>query len=132
MFLCENYNIIRLPDLNMYGGDTTPWSVTLVRQNGNPYPYAAIDGCTCTLTLMPFSVSNGVNANVNLVPPVLTVVGTLTNDTMGTGTVVFHLTKEDTIALRGKYIYQVEIDNDGDLRIGQGFVTIRQNINRPE
>lgn len=130
MFLCNNYDAGKLPDITMYAGDTTPWSIVLMKQNGNPYPYAALTGCTAILTFMPYAVTNGIGSNVNVVPPVLTIQGTITNDPEGTGTALFVFTPEDTGTLRGKYIYQVEVHNEDDRRICQGFVTIKQNINR--
>lgn len=129
-FICDEYQAGKLPDISIYAGDTTPWSVTLVKKNGNPYPYAALTGADAKLTFMPYSVTNGVGSNVNIMPPVLCIEGAITNDPQGTGTALFTMESSDTIDLHGKYIYQVEIKNDDDVRICQGFVTIKHNINR--
>ena len=138
MFLCDDYNNgrlpERLPDITMYAGDTTPWSIVVFKPNGNPYPFASLEGSTCRIVFMQYSVTNGLNAHVRIVDPVLTKEGTLTNDPAGTGIARFEMTTEDTIGLRGKYIYQVTIGNNSgdkdDNRVRQGLVTIFQNIDR--
>lgn len=130
MFLCEEQGGYKLPDVSMYGGDTTPWSIIIVKQDGTPYPFASLTGSAAKLALTPYAISTGLGANAESIAPVLVKTGTVTSDPSGTATVLFSLTKADTINLRGKYIYQVELSKDSELRVLQGFVTIKQNINR--
>lgn len=39
-----------LPDIEMYGGDTVPWEVTLIRDDGSKYSLETASECLCTLT----------------------------------------------------------------------------------
>lgn len=130
MFSCEKFGEGNLPDFTMYGGDTTPWSILLLKQSGHSYPYTSLMGSTAKLTLIPYTVSRGLGAQAEGISPVLTLTGTVTSSPDGTGTVLFTPSKSDTIGLRGKYTYQVEIVKDNELRVEQGTVTIKQNINR--
>lgn len=130
MFLCDNHTIDRLPDITIYGGDTAPWNVSVIQQNGNIFPYASLTGAEAMLTLTPYAVSMGLNDNSSTVEPVLSTLGTIEEDEESGARIVFSLTYGDTVNLRGKYIYQVEITKDGGRRVLQGFVTIKQNINR--
>lgn len=130
MFICGEHGGYKLPEVTMYGGDTTPWSVLIVKQNGNPYPFESLTGSTAKMTFTPYAISAGLGANAEAIAPVLTKTGTMTSDPSGIGTVLFTMTKEDTISMRGKYIYQVEISKENELRVLQGIVTIKQNINR--
>lgn len=120
----------RLPDITIYGGDTTPWSVTLFQQNDQDYPSASLDGSTARLTFIPYAVSMGIGTQANSIPPVLTLTASVEGYADGSGTVLFMPSKADTINLRGKYTYQIEIINGDNLRVKQGTVTIKQNINR--
>ena len=114
----------------MYAGDSTPWSISLIQQNGNPYPYSSLKDASASLTLMPYTVLSGIGDNAEIVDPVVSIDGELTGDPSGTCTLRFSLRPEDTLSLRGKFIYQIDVFNDTDRRISQGVVTIKPNINR--
>lgn len=130
MALYENHTSERLPDITIYGGDTAPWNVNVVQQNGNPYPYSSLSDAEAVLTFTPYAISMGLNNNAEIIEPVLSALGTIEEDEESGARIVFILAYSDTINLRGKYIYQVEISKDGDRRVLQGFATIKQNINR--
>lgn len=130
MFLCDKYDAARLPDIEVYGGDTTPWSIQLIKPDGGDFPYDSLTGCTAVLTFTPFAIGAGYNAMTSTITPVLQLEGTITGSPDGTATVLFNFSTADTFGLRGKYLYQVEISNGEDTRIGQGCVIIKQNINR--
>ncbi len=119
-----------LPDIEMYGGDTVPWEVTLIRDDGSKYSLETASECICTLTFTPFKVTTGLGGRANPVTPLLTKSGTIEEALDGSATVVFDFTTQDTIGLRGKFLYQIEVAHDTDLRIAQGHVYIKQNTNR--
>lgn len=129
-YLCGENGGASLPEVTMYGGDTTPWSFLITNQDGSPYPSDSLSGSEAKLTMAPYAVSSGLGSAAVAIPPVMTKTGSVSSDPSGVGTVLFYLTKEDTIDLRGKYIYQVEVSKDDDMRVLQGIVTIKQNINR--
>ena len=130
MFLCDNHPARMLSEVSIYGGDTTPWVVTILKENGDSYPYAALDAATASLALAPYAISTGLGNDAETVDPVLVKTGTVSSNEEGGGIIEFDLASSDTIALRGKYIYQITITKDGDSRVFQGLATIRQNINR--
>lgn len=115
-----------LPDIEMYGGDTTPWEMTLVDSDGAEYPSATASACTYTLCFSPSKATTGLGGDAAPIAPLLKKVGTIKEG----ATVVFSFSKEDTIGLRGKYLYQIEVSKGTDLRVAQGHVYIKQNVNR--
>ena len=119
-----------LPDIEMYGGDTVPWEITLIRDDGTKYLFDTAEECTCTLTFTPFKVTTGLGGRAKPVTPSMMMTGTVKAALDGTATVVFNFAKEDTIGLRGKFLYQIEVAHDTDLRIAQGHIYIKQNTNR--
>ena len=122
------YNIDHLPDIEMYGGDTLPWEVTLVREDGSPFSFEAASECSAKLTLVPLKATVGIGNNANTLTPVLSKNGVF-RETLSNGSIVlFEFTKNDTKLLRGKYLYQIEITRDNDLRVCQGHIYIKQNI----
>jgi hypothetical protein len=130
MFLCDNHPARMLSEVSICGGDTTPWAVTILKENGDAYPYAALDAATASLALTPYAISTGLGNNADVVDPVLVKDGTISSSDEGGGIVEFELSSTDTMNLRGKYIYQITISKDGDSRVYQGIVTVKQNINR--
>lgn len=120
----------KLPDIEMYGGDTVPWEITLTREDGTKYAFETAAECTCTLTFTPFKVTTGLGGRAKAVMPSLTKTGEVKEALDGTATVVFNFAKDDTIGLRGKFLYQIEIAHDTDLRVAQGHIYIKQNTNR--
>lgn len=130
MFLYSENGNFKLPDITMYGGDTTPWYISIMKQDGTPYPFGSLTGSSAKLFLSPYALSVGIGNDAQAAEPVLTKSGTVTGDPDGNGTILFTMERADTIDLRGKYLYQIEISRDDDLRVLQGVVTIRPNINR--
>lgn len=115
-----------LPDVEMYGGDTQPWEIALMHDNGTPYVLSETSGFTATLTISPFTVS----VYSATISPVVTKDGRIGVDDDGYAVVLFEPTSSDTISMRGKFIYQVAISgNDGRLRVGQGKLVIKPNNN---
>lgn len=123
---CENkYN--RLPDFDMYGGDSSTWVVELFDTNNKPHQMDPTGTYTYTLSLLPYAVLTGTGDG----SPVLIKDGSLSEDMdNGVPKALFSFQSNETINLRGKYVYQIEVDYPGGKKIGQGNVFIRQNINR--
>lgn len=121
----NNFKIYILPDIEMYGGDTTPWIVTPTRDDGRIYSEDYMVECTAILTLTPFKASTGQSNNSVPMNPVLIKEGELNVDSF-----IFSFDEDDTIFLRGKFVYQIEIRHNEDLRLSQGCLYIKQNINR--
>ncbi len=130
MFLCDNHPARMLSEVSICGGDTTPWVVTILKENGDFYPYAALDAATASLALTPYAISTGLGNDAETVDPVLVKEGVVSSNEEGGGIAEFELSIADTMNLRGKYIYQITISKDGDSRVFQGIATVRQNINR--
>lgn len=127
---CSCYENSTLPDIEMYGGDNTPWEITLVKPNGTRFTAKPEKTYTATLSLIPIKVSSGISANASIPSPVLEKTGNFNIGLDGTAIVIFNFAENDTKALRGKYVYQVEVTCGDDLRVSQGHLYIRQNINR--
>lgn len=119
-----------LPDIEMYGGDTVPWEVTLIHEDGGKYTIDGAKDFLCTLTITPFKVTTGLGGRASPVTPVLTKSGSLKQTLDESATVIFPFDIADTIGLRGKFLYQIEITYGTDLRAAQGHLYIKQNINR--
>lgn len=119
-----------LPDIEIYGGDTVPWEVTLIRDDGSKYSMETASECICTLSFSPFKTTTGLGGRASTVTPVLTKSGVIKEALDGSATVVFDFAVSDTIDLRGKFLYQIEVSHDTDLRVAQGHVYIKQNTNR--
>lgn len=132
MFLCDNNASERLPEVIIYGGDTTPWNFNIIQKNGNPYPYASLSSSTAVLSLAPYAISMGIGSDAEITEPELSIDGTIIDNGDGGAIAKFVFESDSTINLRGKYVYQVEIKTGGDKRILQGLLTIKQNINRKQ
>ena len=125
------YSINRLPDLEIYGGETSPWEIEFVSENYLPYGKDDITGCLCTLVLVPYGYVTGVLNEDSQIRIVLTKTTAIARDnTTGRLYATFHFSIGDTQSLRGKYIYQIEIKQDSQLALGQGSVFIRGNLDR--
>ena len=127
---CKNYEIQTLPDIEMYGGDTLPWEVTLIRDDGSKFSVDTASECISTLTFTPLKATTGLGNNANALAPILTKTGEVKPTLDGSSVVMFFFTESDTKGLRGKFLYQIEVKHDEDLRICQGYIYIKQNINR--
>ena len=119
-----------MPDIEMYGGDTLPWEVTLIRDDGTYFSVDTASACVFTLTVTPFNTSSGCGENATIVEPILTKTGVVESGTGDVAVVVFTFDEDDTIGLRGKFVYQIEVKHGEDLRVSQGCLYIKQNINR--
>lgn len=119
-----------LPDVDMYGGDTTPWEISLVKDDGSAFVIDQGADCTATLTLTPLKATTGLGNNAAALPPMLTKAGVMEATASGGTAATFTFVEEDTKSLRGKYLYQIEVRHGTDLRVGQGNLYIKQNINR--
>jgi len=124
------FEISNLPDIEMYGGDTLPWEVVLVRDDGSKFSADTASECTATLTLMPLKATTGIGANANAIAHIFQKIGEVRPTLDGSSIVLFMFNENDTKGLRGKFLYQIEIKHDDDLRICQGYLYIKQNINR--
>ena len=119
-----------LPDIEIYGGDTSPWHLILVREDGKNYTMETTVGYTCKLTITPFKVTTGLGDMAHIIKTILTKSGKIQAGVHGEATALFEFSTSDTKGLRGKYIYQVEVESGAASRICQGRLYIRQNINR--
>lgn len=126
---CNQYEIHTLPDIEMYGGDTLPWEVTFIRDDGTRFSVDTASECDYTLTFTPLKATTGLGGNASALSPILNITGTVKSTADG-AVVVFAFSKQDTIGLRGKFLYQIEMKRGSDLRLCQGCVYIKQNINR--
>ena len=118
----------RLPDVEIYGGDNTPWHLKITDEDGQPFTTGSLSECTFELSAVPYGVSNGIDDSAETVEPVLVVDGSLLESTDGYAIATFSLPTAQTKAMRGKYTYQVKIVNGDDHRILQGKLTVKQNI----
>lgn len=126
----QKFCIEILPDIEIYGGDTLPWEVTLIRDDGSKFSVDTASECTATLTFTPLKATTGFGTNANILPPILTKTGQVKPTLDGSSIILFTFEKNDTIGLRGKFLYQIEVKHDEDLRLCQGTIYIKQNINR--
>lgn len=114
----------RLPDVEIYGGDTTPWVIKLTDGDGKGYLEDDFQDYTFTLTAVPHER----NIRTVDIPPAMTVVGELQIATDNTVVVLFMPPAGKTALMKGKYIYQIQASNGTDIHIMQGKLTVRQNI----
>lgn len=124
----NDYPITVLPDIEMYGGDTEPWNVILIHEDGRNYLYTETSGYTATLTIMQYMYSVGLGVNGGTY--VIQKTGTIQRYDTQDAAVVFSFGTADTKNLAGKYTYQIEMTKGTDKRIGQGNLFIKNNINR--
>lgn len=123
------YKSYSLPDIEMYGGDTTPWEIFMVYEDGTNFTVGSGTQCTCSLTLSPFVIKSTLSNGGSSVPKIWTHQGTIRRDAeLGTLSAVFDFVPEDTINLRGKFVYQVDVSFGDDIRVCQGILNIKQNV----
>lgn len=121
---------MNLPDMLICGGDTTPWEIAILKEDGSPYPYEKLEGGSAVLTFSPYMSGAGMGADALVSEPEMTKNGEITEDENGNGLLVFSFSKADTADLQGKFLYQIEISYGSSLRVLQGTITIRANISR--
>lgn len=124
------YFASRLPDIEIYGGETTPWEIVMMTDEGKPYTLTSTSGYACVLTITPFKVTTGIGDAAVIINPLLTKNGTINKSPTNAITALFTFSQNDTIGLRGKYIYQVEVSHGTDKVLCQGHLLIKQNIHR--
>lgn len=148
---CNCYNVSHLPDIDMYGGDTTPWQVNVVNKDGTPFIIEDEDKSkySAELVFCPLKSSYGMSQNSSSDNVMLRKAGVLQTSATQTA-VMFYFLTDDTEDLRGKFIYQVKITYDDSedttggtsgssggttndatdvvVKISQGIVYIKQNI----
>lgn len=124
------YKPIRLYDVEMYGGDSTPWEYTLVRKNGSNFLIEQGVTCTAKLTIAPFDAVPDPTGYINTKDIVIQKTATFSANASGGTVATFEFAEEDTKSLYGKFIYQVEVRHRDEPRIGQGNLTIHYNIDQ--
>lgn len=124
----NDYPITVLPDIEMYGGENEPWQVQILHDNGTKYLISEVTGYSAILSIIPFEYSAGLG--VVGATPVLTINATFREYETDKAMAVFSFTIADTLNLSGKYVYQIELASNSNKRIGQGYLFIRNNINR--
>ncbi len=124
-----------LPSIEMYGGDTTPWEITLARKDGSKVSYYGT-GESCQ-AVMKFAPLNNISmfGHSPVLTPVLTKTAAMSMDESNGGTIAtFSFNTDDTINLWGKYVYQIDIawpdEGATGKRVYQGALTIVQNVDR--
>ena len=127
---CSCYGLDVLPEIEMYGGDTSDWEISLFKNGNEPITYQFAKECTVVLTIVPLTVTSGLGNNSTAVTPLLTKSATIAQLPDGSPSVVFSFNATDTKNLRGKFIYQIEVQQSTNLRLCQGRIYIKQNINR--
>ena len=119
-----------LPYIEMYGGDTVPWEITLLKENGEKYHMDMASRFNASLAISPINSVSGLGGSSIVQKPILKKTARITEAMDGSATAIFVFETQDTLQLRGKFIYQIDINYGEDLRTGQGQLYIKQNINR--
>ena len=126
----SNYKVQVLPEIEMYGGDTTPWEITLVDNLDNPFSVEVGSDCTATLSFAPIKASSGISGSAVSFGSIFSKPGVISENSSGGTSITFDFEEQETKSLRGKFLYQIEIRHGDGVRIGQGSVYIKQNINQ--
>ena len=126
----ECFTAQKLPDIEIYGGDTTPWEVALMRDNNTIFDFKNGSKCSVVLTITQSKTSTGQSTGAVILKPLVTLPGAVEEVATGGTVAIFSFSERDTKNLRGKYTYQIEVSYGTDLRIGQGSLYVKQNINR--
>lgn len=119
-----------LPDVQIYGGDTEPWQLILCHDNGAPYKEAELTNCLISLDVL--ALTNRVYSDSRDTDRIaLSKSGRLMAMADGSMTAIFDLIEDDTINMRGSYIYQVTMTISGvSHRVCQGRLTVIPNVKR--
>ena len=113
-----------LPDVEIIGGDTTPWKITLNKNNGDSYDADEVSGFRGILTITPFSMAQGLATEPIVIKQAI--VG-MSDDNEAVA--MFSFSSSDTLELNGKYVYQIELNDGVQSRLGQGYLYVRRNNN---
>lgn len=111
-----DYSILKLPEIERYGGDTVPITLDLYDPDG--YVSSLTGLPTVALTLAPYGGGN----------VVLSVAGTVGAKLAGHIPVTFSFDTSDTALLSGMYIYQVLATFGTKCCRAQGVMRIVKNI----
>ena len=117
---------IVLPNIEMYGGDTTPWQYDLYHNDGRRYTRSEATGYTAKLYIIPYAYKAGFAMTGS---PVLTKTATI-SEKDGGAAATFEFGPSETLTMAGKYIYQVEFTGGSERRVGQGDLYIHPNIHQ--
>lgn len=120
-----------LPDLEMYGGDTTSWAVTFEAPSFAAAAFEDLSAFTCILTLSPYR-SPMAAAMIAKAPEIVVrkTVELTRSATSGEITALFEFLIDDTCCLFGKYTYQIEITNGDELYLAQGTLVIKPYVHK--
>lgn len=119
-----------LPDIEMYGGNSDTWVVQLFDPSHKRYTYDELESKNCSFTLI-IKDSGFARKDNGAAVFSLTKSGTLELDTDGvSASAVFGLESSDTLAVNGKFTYQIEMVCNGVNQAAQGTLIIRRNINQ--
>lgn len=116
-----------LPYIEIHGGDTQPWVIDFVHENGTGYAFAEVNDYSAKLTITPISYDCYGTGGAYVLSPILTIAGRLGVSDSGYANVTFDFNTDDTRYICGKYIYQVEISYGEKLRVYQGRLLIKPN-----
>lgn len=121
--------LVVLPDIEMIGGDTTPWFIRITDEDGTAYSGSTITGDTAKLDIVPFKLTTAMGYDAPSVAPLLTLTTTVATDTTGPY-IQFEPAYADTKDMRGKFLYQITVSGESYYRFAQGNLLIKQNANR--
>ena len=123
----NDYSAYTFPDMELYAGDTTEWVVPIHHEILGGLSEINTELLSAVLTILPHNISV-ITASSPSAETVsfLSIEGVLDDN----GAFHFAFSKNDTLEFRGKYKYQIDIHYENDLRICQGNLYFRRNINQ--
>ena len=125
------YEIETLPELYMYGGSSFQIDAIPYEDDGSRMSEQNASQCTATLSVSYLSTISGLGNNGTRVPPVLIKSGNMELDDHNDPFFQFLLIPSDTVNLRGKFIYQISVENGNSAAaVSQGLLNIRMNNNQ--
>lgn len=116
-----------LPYIEVHGGDTQPWVIDFIRENGIGYTLSEVSEYAAKLIVTPISYDCYSSGGAHTLSPILTIDGRLGVSDSGCANVTFEFGVNDTRYLCGKYIYQIEISYGDKLRVYQGKLLVKPN-----
>lgn len=120
-----------LPDMEMYGGDTTPWAVNIILPPNGASAFEDLSGFQCTLSLLQYRNAVAQTTCIPLASPALAKSVSISRAPGSDNvTALFEFEIADTINLSGKFIYQIAITNNDEMYLSQGFLLIKPNVNK--
>lgn len=119
-----------LPDIEMYAGDTTPWLIFLLDEHRHKVPYEDVMCTICRLSLTPVKLTTSLGYQAPPSQPELEIISLVEQYDDGSAVVPIFFDMEDTIRMRGRYIYELDCFAGEEKRLCQGVLIIKQDINR--